>query len=158
MHVGAAGNGQRTKLVNNALFVADVGLAIDAVRLAGSLGIDEKAILAAVQHGSGASRGLNILAGMDSVAAVPDRLGEMMSKDVSVVEAVAEPPVSTSGSLAPSCRPKRSPKACWGHLRHRTAWHRPHLGRSRPRPAVAGPSPIFGSVGPFTLMRLASPR
>ena len=47
MFVGPAGNGQRVKLVNNALFVAQVGLAIDAVRLAGSLGIDEKAILAA---------------------------------------------------------------------------------------------------------------
>jgi 3-hydroxyisobutyrate dehydrogenase-like beta-hydroxyacid dehydrogenase len=30
MFVGPAGNGQRVKLVNNALFVAQVGLAIDA--------------------------------------------------------------------------------------------------------------------------------
>ncbi|MER5756121.1 hypothetical protein [Streptomyces sp. NPDC002088] len=34
--VGPAGNGRRVKLVSNALFVAQVGLAIDAVRLAGS--------------------------------------------------------------------------------------------------------------------------
>ena len=35
MFAGSVGNGQRIKLVNNALFVAQVGLAVDAVRLAG---------------------------------------------------------------------------------------------------------------------------
>src|SRR6201999_2639000 len=39
--VGALGNAQRVKLVNNALFVSQVSLALDAVRLAGSFGIDE---------------------------------------------------------------------------------------------------------------------
>lgn len=89
MYVGQLGNGQRVKLVNNALFVAQVGLAIDAVRLAGSLGIEEKAILAAVQHGSGASRALAIVAGGGSVDAVPGRLGALMLKDVTVVREVA---------------------------------------------------------------------
>jgi 3-hydroxyisobutyrate dehydrogenase len=89
MFVGPAGNGQRVKLVNNALFVAQVGLAIDAVRLAGSLGIEEKAILAAVQHGSGASRALSIVAGGGSVDAVADRLADLMVKDVAVVREVA---------------------------------------------------------------------
>ena len=89
MFVGQVGNGQRVKLVNNALFVAQVGLAIDAVRLAGSLGIEEKAILAAVEHGSGASRALRIVAGGGSVDAVADRLGALMLKDVTVVREVA---------------------------------------------------------------------
>jgi len=89
MFVGPAGNGQRVKLVNNALFVAQVGLAIDAVRLAGSLGIEEKAILAAVQHGSGASRALSIVAAGGSVDAVADRLADLMLKDVTVVREVA---------------------------------------------------------------------
>ena len=89
MFVGPAGNGQRVKLVNNALFVAQVGLAIDAVRLAGSLGIEEKAILAAVQHGSGASRALSIVAGGGSVDAVAGRLADLMGKDVTVVREVA---------------------------------------------------------------------
>lgn len=87
--VGAAGNGQRVKLVNNALFVAQVGLAVDAVRLAGSLGIDERAILGALQHGSGASRALAIVAGGGSVDAVADRLSALMLKDVTVVREVA---------------------------------------------------------------------
>jgi 3-hydroxyisobutyrate dehydrogenase len=90
MHVGPQGNGQRVKLVNNALFVAQVGLAIDAVRLAGSLGIEESAILAALQHGSGTSRALGVVAGGGSVDAVAGRLGALMRKDLTVVREVAK--------------------------------------------------------------------
>ncbi|MBL7502578.1 NAD(P)-dependent oxidoreductase [Frankia sp. CNm7] len=89
LFVGPAGNGQRVKLVNNALFVAQVGLAIDAVRLAGSIGIDESAILAALPHGSGASRALGVVAHAGSVDAVAPRLAALMSKDVAVVREVA---------------------------------------------------------------------
>jgi 3-hydroxyisobutyrate dehydrogenase-like beta-hydroxyacid dehydrogenase len=87
--VGAVGDGQRVKLVNNALFVAQVGLAIDAVRLAGSLGIAEQTILAALQDGSGASRALGVVARAGSVDAVAERLSELMRKDVHVVREVA---------------------------------------------------------------------
>ncbi|MFK0159655.1 NAD(P)-dependent oxidoreductase [Streptomyces sp. NPDC090493] len=87
--VGPPGNGQRVKLVNNALFVAQVGLAIDAVRLAGSLGIEERTLLDAVRHGSGGSRALDVVARGGSVAAVAERLAGLMSKDVAVVREVA---------------------------------------------------------------------
>lgn len=87
--VGAAGNGQRVKLVNNALFVAQTGLAVDAVRLAGSLGIGEQTILAALQHGSGASRALGVVARGGSVDSVTERLAALMLKDVTVVREVA---------------------------------------------------------------------
>jgi 3-hydroxyisobutyrate dehydrogenase-like beta-hydroxyacid dehydrogenase len=89
MFVGPVGNGQRIKLVNNALFVAQMGLAVDAVRLGASFGISEEQILGAVQHGSGDSRALSNLAwiGADAVGA---RIGELMAKDISVVRAVAE--------------------------------------------------------------------
>jgi len=90
MFVGPAGHGQRVKLVNNALFVAQVGLAIDAVRLAGSLGIGEQAILSAVEHGSGASRALSVVARGGSVDAVAGRLAGLMLKDVTVVREVAQ--------------------------------------------------------------------
>ena len=90
MFVGPAGHGQRVKLVNNALFVAQVGLAIDAVRLAGSLGIQEQAILAALPHGSGASRALGVVARGGSVDAVADRLADLMLKDVTTVREVAQ--------------------------------------------------------------------
>jgi 3-hydroxyisobutyrate dehydrogenase-like beta-hydroxyacid dehydrogenase len=89
MFVGPAGNGQRIKLVNNALFVAQVGLAVDAVRLAGSMGISEEQILAAVQHGSGGSRALSSVAWI-GVSAVGPRLAELMSKDMQALRAAAE--------------------------------------------------------------------
>ena len=89
MFVGPVGDGQRIKLVNNALFVAQVGLAVDAVRLAGSIGITEERILSAVQQGSGASRALSAVAWIGA-SAVGTRLAELMSKDVSVVRAAAE--------------------------------------------------------------------
>jgi 3-hydroxyisobutyrate dehydrogenase-like beta-hydroxyacid dehydrogenase len=89
MFAGPVGNGQRIKLINNALFVAQVGLAVDAVRLAGWMGISEEQILAAVAQGSGASRALSSV-GWIGADAVGTRLGELMSKDVSVVRAAAE--------------------------------------------------------------------
>jgi 3-hydroxyisobutyrate dehydrogenase len=90
MYVGALGNWQRVKLVNNALFVAQVGLAIEGVRLAGSLGVDEPPILAALQHGSGASRGLSVVAHGGSVDALADRLSDLMVKDITAVREVAQ--------------------------------------------------------------------
>ena len=89
MFVGPLGNGQRVKLVNNALFVAQVGLVIDAVRLAGSLRINERAILGALPHGSAASRALDVVAAAGSVDDVRGRLADLMAKDVDVVRAVA---------------------------------------------------------------------
>ena len=89
MFAGPVGNGQRIKLINNALFVAQVGLAVDAVRLADAMGISEEKILAAVAEGSGASRALSSVAWIGADA-VGTRLGELMSKDMSVVRAAAE--------------------------------------------------------------------
>ena len=85
MFVGRIGNGQRVKLINNGLFVSHVGLAVEAVRVAATLGIDERAILASVQQGSGASYGLSLVASLGSVDAVGDRLGDLMLKDVTVL-------------------------------------------------------------------------
>ena len=89
MFVGPLGNGQRVNSINNALFVAQVGLAVDAVRVARSLGIDEQAILNAVRHGSGASFGLGVVADAGSVDTVGERLSDLMLKDVTVVRDVA---------------------------------------------------------------------
>jgi 3-hydroxyisobutyrate dehydrogenase-like beta-hydroxyacid dehydrogenase len=87
--VGEVGHGQRVKLVNNALFVAQVGLAIDAVRLAAALGIAESTILAALPQGSAQSRALSVVARGGSVDHVAKRLAPLMRKDVDVVREVA---------------------------------------------------------------------
>ncbi len=86
--VGPVGHGQRVKLVNNALFVAQVGLAVEAVRIAAGVGLREADVLAALQHGSGASRALSAVAwiGADNVG---PRLSEFMIKDVDAVRAIA---------------------------------------------------------------------
>lgn len=121
--VGPLGNGQRVKLVNNALFVAQVGLAIDAVRLAASLGIEEQAILAALQHGSGASRALGVVARGGSVNAVANRLADLMLKDVTTVREVAQSAAPISGSSGPSCRRTRSKRRCSAQQQRMTRRH-----------------------------------
>ena len=62
LHVGPLGAGQKVKLVNNALFAAQIGLLSDAVGLGARLGVPESALLAALPHGSAASRVLDIVA------------------------------------------------------------------------------------------------
>lgn len=89
LRVGPLGAGQRVKLVNNALFAATIGLVADAVRLGGELGVSEPALLAALPHGSGASRALALAAASGSVAALAAGAGEFLAKDLAVVREVA---------------------------------------------------------------------
>ena len=56
LHVGPLGAGQAVKLINNALFAAQIGLLREAVALGDRLGVDEAKLLEAITHGSGASR------------------------------------------------------------------------------------------------------
>ncbi|MCG5434244.1 NAD(P)-dependent oxidoreductase [Mycobacterium sp. MYCO198283] len=82
---GARGDGQRIKLVNNALFAAQLGLVAEAVRLGGRLGVNEAALLAALPHGSGASRALGSIAAAGSVAAFTAAVAGFVGKDVAVL-------------------------------------------------------------------------
>ena len=89
LHVGPLGAGQRVKLVNNALFAAQLGLLTDAARLGTQLGVDEAVLLGALSHGSAASRALAGAVPRGSgglfIAAASDFLG----KDVAVVRDIA---------------------------------------------------------------------
>jgi 3-hydroxyisobutyrate dehydrogenase-like beta-hydroxyacid dehydrogenase len=89
LHVGPLGAGQAVKLVNNALFAANIGLIAQAVALGGQLGVSEEGLLAALPNGSAASRGLSIVAGRGSVATSARGLAEFLGKDVKVVREVA---------------------------------------------------------------------
>jgi 3-hydroxyisobutyrate dehydrogenase-like beta-hydroxyacid dehydrogenase len=88
LHVGPVGAGQRVKLVNNAVFTAQIGLLADAVRLGGQLGVDEAVLLGALTHGSAASRALAGIAGAGSVAKFTSAVGDFVGKDVDVVRKV----------------------------------------------------------------------
>ena len=89
LHVGPIGAGQGVKLVNNTLFAAQIGLLREAVRLGDRLGIDEKRLLDAVTHGSGASRVAGFVAAGGSIEAFVGRTGEFISKDVDVARKIA---------------------------------------------------------------------
>jgi 3-hydroxyisobutyrate dehydrogenase-like beta-hydroxyacid dehydrogenase len=89
LHVGPVGAAQRVKLVNNALFAANIGLLAEAVRLGRELGVAEEALLAALPHASGASRALAGVAARGSVAAFAGAVGGFVAKDVAVARTVA---------------------------------------------------------------------
>jgi 2-hydroxy-3-oxopropionate reductase len=88
LHVGPLGAGQKVKLVNNALFAAQIGLLSDAVKWAGELGVAESALLTAIAHGSAASRVLDIVAARGSVASFIETAGEFVGKDIAVVRQI----------------------------------------------------------------------
>jgi 3-hydroxyisobutyrate dehydrogenase-like beta-hydroxyacid dehydrogenase len=85
-HLGPLGSGQLVKLVNNALFAAQVRLAAEALRIAQDLGIEGAALSEAVAAGSGASRAMAIVGG--DLARL-DGLRRFLSKDIDVLFEVA---------------------------------------------------------------------
>lgn len=89
LHAGPLGAGQAVKLVNNAVFAANIGLLAQAVRLGEQLGVPEAGLLAALPSASAASMGLSVVARGGSVAASAARLSEFLGKDVKVVREVA---------------------------------------------------------------------
>lgn len=99
LHVGPLGAGQGVKLVNNAVFAANIGLLADAVRLGAQFGVEEAVLLTALPHGSAASRALAIAAGRGSVAAFAEGVREFLAKDVAVVRGVAAETGASLGVL-----------------------------------------------------------
>ncbi|WP_135456763.1 NAD(P)-dependent oxidoreductase [Mycobacterium sp. DL99] len=99
LHVGPVGAGQRVKLVNNALFAAQIGAVAEGVRLGDRLGIDEATLLTALTHGSAASRALGGIAATGSADAFIARVGEFIGKDVAVVRKTASELDSDLGRL-----------------------------------------------------------
>jgi len=89
LHIGPLGAGQKVKLVNNALFAAQIGLLSASVDLAERLGVPEPALLAALPHGSAASRVLDLVAAGGSVASFTQMAGEFVGKDVTVARGAA---------------------------------------------------------------------
>ena len=99
LHVGPLGAGQKVKLINNALFAANIGLLSTAVGLGARLGVAESALLTALPHGSAASRVLDIVAAGGSVASFIETAGEFVGKDVAVVRQIAAELGSDLGAL-----------------------------------------------------------
>ncbi|MUL67986.1 6-phosphogluconate dehydrogenase [Mycobacterium sp. CBMA 234] len=89
VHAGPPGAGQRVKLINNAVFAAQVGLITAAVELGERLGVPESTLLAALPHASAGSRALDSVSRAGSVGSFRTVLGEFVSKDVATVRTTA---------------------------------------------------------------------
>lgn len=87
LHVGPLGAGQRVKLVNNAMFAAQIGLVAEAVSLGARLGVAESTLLRALPHGSAGSRPLSGIAAAGSVAAFTRAVGGFVGKDIAAIRA-----------------------------------------------------------------------
>jgi 3-hydroxyisobutyrate dehydrogenase-like beta-hydroxyacid dehydrogenase len=111
LHVGSLGAGQRVKLVNNALFAAQIGLVADAARLGSQLGVDEAVLLGALSHGSAASRALAGAVARGSVATFTEAVGDFLGKDLEVAAEVAAglgADLGALGSVSDSVLSRRS--------------------------------------------------
>jgi 3-hydroxyisobutyrate dehydrogenase len=88
MHMGPLGTGQLAKLVNNALFVANIAMAEDALALGESFELERGALAAVIKRGSGSSYSLGVIANT-GVQAFADAAGGLLRKDVDIVTDVA---------------------------------------------------------------------
>ena len=102
LRVGELGDGQRVKLVNNALLGAHLGLAAEAERVAADLGVDPAVALAAISRCSGGSSALQLVVTLGSAASLEAAAGRFLRKDAEVVAHVATAAGVDLGKLTPS--------------------------------------------------------
>jgi 3-hydroxyisobutyrate dehydrogenase-like beta-hydroxyacid dehydrogenase len=88
--VGPLGSAMAVKLLNNALFAAQMQLVGEVERVAARFDIDMGTVGPAIRQSSGASYALDVVTRFGSVAGVVDAAGHFLDKDVSVVEEVAQ--------------------------------------------------------------------
>ena len=89
MHVGNVGDGQWVKLVNNALFAANVALVSRAELVLQSVGLRPQPALEAIRHGSGDSSALGTITELGGAARLVELAGRFLEKDVATVKQVA---------------------------------------------------------------------
>jgi 3-hydroxyisobutyrate dehydrogenase-like beta-hydroxyacid dehydrogenase len=89
LQVGRVGDGQWVKLVNNALFAANLALVGHAERLIGEVGLPLEPTLQAMSFCSGDSRALRTVAQMGGSQQLLERASRFIAKDVSTVHAAA---------------------------------------------------------------------
>jgi 3-hydroxyisobutyrate dehydrogenase-like beta-hydroxyacid dehydrogenase len=89
LRVGDVGDGQRVKLVNNALFTANMALVREAEALASRLGLDSETVLRSVSHSSGGSYALGVVLQRGSAAETWQQIGYYMKKDLAILDQVA---------------------------------------------------------------------
>jgi 3-hydroxyisobutyrate dehydrogenase-like beta-hydroxyacid dehydrogenase len=87
--IGELGSALVVKLVNNALFAANIQLVAQAERVANELGVDTPTLASVIQQSSGASYVMGLITYMGSANHLIETAGHYMRKDIDVVRAVA---------------------------------------------------------------------
>jgi 3-hydroxyisobutyrate dehydrogenase-like beta-hydroxyacid dehydrogenase len=99
LRVGEVGDGQKVKLLNNALFGAHVALVAQIERAAVGLDMDPALVLPALQECSGDSYALGAAIGTGSAATLVEVAGRFIRKDVAVCVEVADELGANLGSV-----------------------------------------------------------
>lgn len=98
IHLGPLGSGQMAKLLNNFLFTAQLGAAMDTFDFADRLGIDRAEMAKVLAHGSGGTRAAAILAASGFDTDGVRRAVALLRKDVGLMCDVAK----ANGAITPS--------------------------------------------------------
>ena len=92
LHLGPLGAGLEAKLLNNAVFTAQLGLAADAFAIAVDRGLDPQALATVLRAGSGRSYAADIVAGGDHrLQGMADVAGQLLAKDVNLLRELLAP-------------------------------------------------------------------
>jgi 3-hydroxyisobutyrate dehydrogenase len=89
LHLGPLGSAEAAKLLNNLVFIAQLGLALETFKFAEQLGINRAALAAVLANASGGSRAAAILAQMDFDASGPRAALAVLRKDIDLVLGLA---------------------------------------------------------------------
>ena len=90
LYLGPLGSGQIAKLLNNFVFTAQLGVALETFRFAERLGVDTAAVAEVLANGSGGSRGISVVAGGGFGTASLKGVAEtVLTKDVGLMADVA---------------------------------------------------------------------
>lgn len=86
VHLGGLGAGQAAKLLNNALFSAQLGLAASVFAVADRLGVDKDALNTVLSKGSGRSYAAEVIGNSGhSLAVMAQLAGSLLAKDVNLL-------------------------------------------------------------------------
>lgn len=88
--IAALGSALVVKLVNNALFAANIQLVAQAEQIANGLGVDTPTLANVIQQSSGASYVMGLITFMGSTDHLVEAAGHYMRKDIDVVRQVAD--------------------------------------------------------------------
>lgn len=94
VHLGPLGAGQEAKLLNNALFTAQLGLAADTFALARERGLDPAALATVLRDGSGRSYAAEVVARAGHrLEAMSASAGPLLAKDIGILADLVAPEV-----------------------------------------------------------------